>query len=331
MPRLDRTQDVVQRLRGHWRLNLSEPLWGRSAILALRRVLDDEAEARLPHRADWCLGPDSFQQLLESLSDSAQIVSLESALQLHHDQLPRIALTFDGGWRDTLKQVSPTLERMALPANVFLPCPIAQRAWSSWHEALGEALWHEDTAERAARHLVESGLPVPPAYIGRRDEHYSQAIKTYIDELDQSYKPATLHGVAATLNADAIVSGESLDAFSIRRLEQGGLFRFGSLIPPRFTTRDAGTLARLRESQHQLAILCRHPLPIAADADVGTIADDDLARLATGAGIEHVLTRRAGWLEPSVDTVLLPRFVITQPVANSPGRLFDWLLGNLNS
>lgn len=128
MPRLDRTQDVVQRLRGHWRLNLSEPLWGRSAILALRRVLDDEAEARLPHRADWCLGPDSFQKLLESLSDSAQIVSLESVLQLHHDQLPRIALTFDGGWRDTLKQVSPMLERMALPANVFLPCPVTQRA-----------------------------------------------------------------------------------------------------------------------------------------------------------------------------------------------------------
>ena len=70
---------------------------------------------------------------------------------------------------------------------------------------------------------------------------------------------------------------------------------------------------------------------IAADADAGTITDDDLAGLATGAGIQQVLTRRAGWLEPPIDTVLLPRFVITQPVANSPGRLFDWLLGNLNS
>ena len=329
MPRLDRTQDVVQRLRGHWRLNLSEPLWGRSAILALRRVLDDEAEARLPHRTDWCLGPDSFQQLLESLSDSAQIVGLESVLQLHHDQLPRIALTFDGGWRDTLKQVSPMLERMALPANVFLPCPVTQRAWSSWHEAFGEALWHEDTAELAARRLVEAGLPPPPAFAGSRDERYSQAIKTYVDELDQSHKPATLYAVAATLGAEAIFSDEALDAFSIRRLEQGGLFRFGSLMPPRLLTRDARALARLRESQHQLAILCRHPLPIATYA--GADEDDDLARLATGAGIQHVLTRRAGWLEPPIDTVLLPRFVITQPVANSPGRLFDWLLGNLRS
>ena len=329
MPRLDRTQDVVQRLRGHWRLNLSEPLWGRSAILALRRVLDDEAEARLPHRADWCLGPDSFQKLLESLSDSAQIVSLESVLQLHHDQLPRIALTFDGGWRDTLKQVAPTLERMALPANVFLPCPVTQRAWSSWHEAFGEALWHEDTAERAAQQLVEAGLPAPPVVAGSRDEHYSQAIKTYVDELDQSYKPATLYAVAATLGNEAIFSDETLDAFSIRRLEQGGLFRFGSLIPPRFTTRDAGTLAQLRVVHGRVVVRDCHPLPIAAYAGGGE--DDDLARLATGAGIEHVLTRRTGWLEPPVDTVLLPRFVITQPVANSPGRLFDWLLGNLRS
>ena len=30
--------------------------------------------------------------------------------------------------------------------------------------------------------MTAAGLPVPPACIGRRDEHYSQAIKTYIDE-----------------------------------------------------------------------------------------------------------------------------------------------------
>ena len=66
MPRLDRPQDVVQRLRGHWRRNLSEPLWGRSAILALNRVLDSEDEARLPHRRDTSLGPESLAHLIRS-------------------------------------------------------------------------------------------------------------------------------------------------------------------------------------------------------------------------------------------------------------------------
>lgn len=329
MPRLDRTQDVVQRLRGHWRLNLSEPLWGRSAILALRRVLDDEAEARLPHRADWCLGPDSFQQLLESLSDSAQIVSLESALQLHHDQLPRIALTFDGGWRDTFKQVSPTLERLALPANVFLPCPVTQQAWSSWHEALSESLWREDMADNTQRLLVEAGLPAPPVSSSHRDERYSQAIKTYIGALGLTEKPATLHAIAAALDTETTFADEALDAFSIRRLEQNGLFRFGSLMPSLAMTHDAQALSRLRDSQHQLAVLCRHPLDIAACADSNP--GEALAKLAASADLERVLTRCTGWLEPPIDTVLLPRFVITQPVANSPGRLFDWLLGNLPS
>ncbi|MAM56853.1 MAG: polysaccharide deacetylase [Salinicola sp.] len=329
MPRLDRTQDVVQRLRGHWRLSLSEPLWGRSAILAMNRVLDDEAEARLPHRAGWCLGPDSFRQLLESLSESAQIVSLESVLQLHHDQLPRIALTFDGGWRDTLKQVSPALERLALPANVFLPCPVTQRAWSSWHEAIGEALWRDETADHARRLLAEAGLPAPPTVGTHRDERYSQAIRNYIAELDQSQDATALHAVASALDADPAFADEALDAFSIRRLEQGGLFRFGSLIPPHATTQDVSALIQLRESQHQLAVLCRHPLRIATSASAH--ADEGLARLAASAGIERVLTHRTGWLEPPIDTVLLPRFAITQPVANSPGRLFDWLLGNLPS
>jgi len=329
MPRLDRTQDVVQRLRGHWRLSLSEPLWGRSAVLALRRVLNDEAEARLPHRADWCLGPDSFQQLLESLSESAQIVSLESVLQLHHDQRPRIALTFDGGWRDTLKQVSPALERLALPANVFLPCPVTQQAWSSWHEVLGEALWRKDTANNAHRLLADAGLPMPPIANGHRDERYSQAIKTYLGELEQSQSPIMLRSIAATLGAEPAFADEALDAFSIRRLEHNGLFRFGSLMPSRTTTHDAQALSRLRDSQHQLAVLCRHPLNIAACTDASP--DEALAQLAVSAGIERVLTCRAGWLEPPVDTVLLPRFAITQPIANSPGRLFDWLLGNLRS
>ncbi|WP_342596253.1 polysaccharide deacetylase family protein [Salinicola lusitanus] len=329
MSRLDRTQDVVQRLRGHWRLSLSEPLWGRSAILALNRVLDDEAEARLPHRADWCLGPDSFRHLLESLSESAQIVSLESVLQLHHDQLPRIALTFDGGWRDTLKQVSPTLERLTLPANVFLPGPVTRRAWSSWHEAIGEALWSQETADHAKRLLAEAGLPAPPAAGAQRDERYSQAIRNYVAELDHSQDAITLHAVASALDSDPAFADETLDAFSIRRLEQGGLFRFGSLLPTHATSGDASALVQLRESQHQLAVLCRHPLRIATSASTET--DEKLARLATSAGIERVLTHRTGWLEPPIDTVLLPRFVITQPVANSQGRLFDWLLGNLPS
>jgi|GEM_PF-2535842 len=327
MPRLDRTQDVVQRLRGHWRLNLSEPLWGRSAILALRRVMDDETEARLPHRSDWCLGPDSFRQLLESLSESAQIVSLESTLQLHHDQLPRIALTFDGGWRDTFKQVSPTMERLALPANVFLPCPITQQAWSSWHEVIGEALWREDTADNAHRLIADASLPMPPLANGYRDERYSQTIKTYIDELEQPHNALTLRAIAASLGSEPAFTDQALDAFSIRRLEQDGLFRFGSLMPERSTPLDVQALNRLRDSRHQLAVLCRHPLNMAASAH--DPADEALTRLAVNAGFERVLTRRAGWLEPPIDTILLPRFLITQPIANSPGRLFDWLLGNL--
>lgn len=329
MPRLDRTQDVVQRLRGHWRLSLSEPLWGRSAILALGRVVDDEAKARLPHRSGWCLGPDSFRQLLESLSENAQIVSLESALQLHHDQLPRIALTFDGGWRETLKQISPTLERLALPANVFLPAPITRRAWSSWQEAIGESLWKKASLDNTRRRLREAGLPAPPTTDDSHDERYSQAIKVYLDQIARSETLTTLETVAEALGAEAMLTEEALDAFSIRRLEQGGLFRFGALMPPHSMTRDLHALNQLRESQHQLAVMCRHPLSIAACHDESE--DEPLARLATHAGIERVLTRRTGWLEPPIDTVLLPRFAITQPLANSPGRLFDWLLGSLPS
>lgn len=323
MPKLDRPQSVVQRLRGHWRLSLSEPLWGRSAILAMQRVLDDEAEARLPHRAGWCLGPESFRQLLDSLTENAQIVGLDSALQLHHDPRPRIALTFDGGWQDLNRQVAPTLEHLALPASVFIPHVSTPRFRAPWRAIAGEALWRRDGADEVDLALENAGLPPPPPP-GEQDERYSQTIHDYLEGLRDAPQ-SSLEALAEALLPASALATQALDAFSVRRLEQSGLFRFGSLAMP--AIHGTHSLHQLRHSRHRLETLCQNPLDVVACANEGR--DPTLAQLAQKMGIRHVLTRRPGWLETPLDSVMLPRFAVTQPLASSPGRLFDWLLGYL--
>lgn len=330
MSRLERPQNMVQRLRGHWRRSISEPLWGRSAILALNRVLDSEDEARLPHRNEACLGPASFRHLLDNLSESAQIVSLQSALQLHHDPLPRIALTIDGGWRDIATQIHPVLERLAFPASVFLPDPTLRQPWMPDRTVIAEALWQdESTLGRVAARLGELGFPHAPH--GGNDERKSQAIRDYLDGLDARHDKQ-LGEVARTLWQEELCGNASdetqaLDAFSARRLDQAGLLRFGQLTDVAALATRADARRALQTGRQRLERLCREPLTLRACADPGDIGSLD--RFTPLDADARWLTRTPGWLEPGADTRRVPRFVIDQPLASSAGRLFDWLLGHL--
>ncbi|WP_110670744.1 polysaccharide deacetylase family protein [Salinicola halophilus] len=330
MARLERPQSVVQRLRGHWRRSVSEPLWGRSAILAINRVLASEDEARLPHRRGACLGPESLQQLIASLAESAQIVSLDSALHLHHDQLPRIALTVDGGWRDVATQIHPVLERLAFPASIFLPDPTVRQPWMPDRTLIAEALWHDESDHgRVAARLAEFGLPRAPH--GGCDERKSQAIDDYLEMLAGS---STLRckEIADRLWSEGLTGEETstsaaLDAFTVRRLDQGGLLRFGQLSDVAALAAGADARRALQTGRQRLARLCREPLTIRACTDLGDIGSLD--RFTPLDADARWLTRTPGWLEPGADTRRLPRFVIEQPLASSSGKLFDWLLGHL--
>ncbi|WP_157956803.1 polysaccharide deacetylase family protein [Salinicola aestuarinus] len=309
---------------------MSEPLWGRSAILAINRVLASEDEARLPHRRHYCLGPESLEQLIASLAESAQLVSLNHALQLHHDQLPRIALTIDGGWRDVATQIHPTLERLAFPASVFLPDPSLRQPWMPDRLSIAEALWHDESDHgRIAARLADLGLPRAPH--GGCDERKSHAIDEYMEALTTS-GTIPLREIADRLwreesSGEEGYAGAALDAFSVRRLDHGGLLRFGQLTDVAALAASCDARRALQSGRQRLARLCREPLAIRACTDVGDIGRLD--RFTPLDAEARWLTRTPGWLEPGVHAKHLPRFVIDQPLASSSGKLFDWLLGHL--
>ncbi|GHB09508.1 polysaccharide deacetylase family protein [Modicisalibacter luteus] len=326
---LDLAQDLAQRLRGHWRRSLAEPLWGRSAIIVLHRVLPSEQEARLPHRAPWCLGPESFERLLVALCDVARLVSLPTAMQLHHDPKARIALTFDAGWRDNADVAVPLLEHYAIPASIFVNTAWLGHPGGHWREVIGEGLWQVVAAHRIREAMGDACLPLPPMPPAHPNDAYSRALLAYFMQLGQ-VNPQRLSSVTQQLCQEFGQPNHGLDPFSIRRLESGGLIRFGARGVD-FTAFELQSEERIRwqvqRSRRTLARLCREPLPILAYPDERP--SPRVQQVVQRCGVQAALAADGGWLTHRSNRLALPRIAIAQPIAHSPGRLFDYLLGKL--
>lgn len=326
---LDLAQDLAQRLRGHWRRSLAEPLWGRSAIIVLHRVLPSEQEARLPHRAPWCLGPESFERLLVTLTDVARLVSLPTATQPHHDPKARITLTFDAGWRDNAEVAAPLLEHYAIPASIFVNTVWLGRPGGHWREVIGEGLWQVSSAQRIREAMGDNNLPLPPMPPPHPGEAYSHELLAYFKQLAR-VSPQQLANVAEQLCQDSSQPPYGLDPFSMRRLESGGLIRFGARGVD-FSTFESQSEERIRwqvqRSRRTLAHLCREPLPVFAYPDEHP--SPRVQQVIQRCGIQTALAGGDSWLTHRSNPLALPRIAISQPIAHSPGRLFDYLLGKL--
>ncbi|GHC38210.1 polysaccharide deacetylase family protein [Aidingimonas halophila] len=329
MQGLELTRDIAQRLRGHWRRSMTEPLRGRSAILVLHRVLPDEQEARRPHRAPYCLGPESFRHLLMSLVEVARIVSLDTALKAHRDPRACIALTFDDGWRDTAETAAPVLDHYALPASIFVSTGLLGKPRGFWWEVLAEGLWSRQRLDLIRDTLGDAGLPLPPMPPAHPDDAYSRALLRYLTTLQQA-PPTKLDAATDHLHRELGQIPHGLDPFSVRRLEASGLFRFGAhgVRPhPLDILDDRAASFQIRRSRRDLAKLCRAPLDAFAFSDPHP--SSRLKQLAGRCGVSTGLAGNGGWLSHHDDPLALPRIPISQPVAQSPGRLYDWLLGHL--
>jgi peptidoglycan/xylan/chitin deacetylase (PgdA/CDA1 family) len=90
-------------------------------VLTLHRVLPDQ-ECRKCYDQHLVLSTRVFEDLLIYLQQHCQVVSLNTLLtgSRASNDVQRIALTFDDGWRDTFMHAFPLLVRYRIPATVFI-------------------------------------------------------------------------------------------------------------------------------------------------------------------------------------------------------------------
>lgn len=307
-------------------------LRGAGVILMLHRVLANDRDAELPHRNELCVGPLAFDHLLGWLKRHFDCVPLMVLLQPKStsagSRRPRVALTFDDGWRDNALNAFPLLKKHQVPASIFLSTDFIGSCQRFWWESLGETLWGshgQASRQRLIKHLQLIGRPLPMALLQDGDEfnrsltlvHYLQSLKTLtLDALNQ-----------LTNECPEELLPQALDWQQVRGLEGSGLISFG----PHGASHtiltgldDQHLVQELSRSHRALMQGCMRPLPVYCypngDHDQRVreclVAYSYLYALGTDAGIY----RGAG------DPLVLPRIGVSQRNASRP-ELLAWRIG----
>lgn len=317
------------------RLSLTPPLkqglFGNTgSILMLHRVVPDETAAALPHREPLCVGKSSFENLLLWLKQHFDCVPLAELFALNgtSDRRPRVALTFDDGWRDNAVHAFPLLRQHQVPASIFLSTDFIGSARRFWWEAIGETLWGSfgaEARERLAATLRQLQL-VPPAELAAEqpDEQRSKALAGFLQRLKRL--PADqLQALADGCPEPA--EPHALDWQQVAEMEASGLVRFGphGASHAILTELDESSLeAEVQRSRETLDRHCAAPLPIYCypngdhDAHVHAALRRQGYRLA--------LSTRPGLVRnrPTED-LALPRIGVSHQSARQPG-LLAWRL-----
>ena len=237
---------------------------------------------------------------------------------------PRVALTFDDGWRDNAVNAFPLLQKHQVPASIFLSTDFIGSHQRFWWESLGETLWGSH-GDKARMHLIEClrvcGHPLPVLVDDIDVDRRSLALLHYLQSL-KSLAPHELDRLTDECPQDS--QPQALDWHQVRALEASGLVRFGphGASHAILTGLDDVRLGEeIKRSRDALYNGCNRPLPVYCypngDNDERVrqqIADHDYPfALGTGTGIY----RGEG------DPLNLPRFGVSQRSARNP-ELLSW-------
>ena len=305
-------------------------LQGSGAILMLHRVVADDSRAALPHRASLCIGARAFEHLLLWLRQHFDCVPLAELLDApgQAGQRPRLALTFDDGWRDNATQAFPLLKKHGVPASIFLSTDFIGSDRRFWWEALGETLWGsfgEAPRQQLAQRLRELQLAPPAALFESGAAHpRSHCLAQFLQQL-KGLPAQTLQALADSCPVPA--EPHALDWWQVRAMEASGLVRFGphGASHAILTGLDGRDLAdELCRSREALESHCQAPLPIYCypNGDHDARVCDALRR----AGYLRALGTHTGLLRaPLGDSLSLPRIGVSQQSAQRP-NLLAWRL-----
>lgn len=322
-------QALLKQLIGGLYLATLAPRQLRAAgtILMLHRVVADDQVASPPHRAALCLGLPTFARLLDWIGTHFDCVPLEELLQPGVGRRPRLALTFDDGWRDNAELAFPLLRERSLPASIFLSTDHIGSGKPFWWEAIGELLWQAPDS-RAARPLLARLAELDhraPARLLQTNPSRARSLLlgSYLAQLKQ-LPPMQLDELAALCPPSS--QPHALDWEQVRSLERSGLMRFGPhgaahAILTQLTP--AATQLDLSRSQRTLAAECAQPLPIYCypNGDHDARVREAIVQL----GYHFALGTAPGLVKSDSPRLALPRIDIGQATTQRPGRL-GWRL-----
>jgi len=322
-------KQLIKRTSG-W-LYLNSPmgriqLHGAGVILMLHRVVSNDRAANLPHRNELCVGPKAFEHLLVWLKKHFDCVPLMDILQpgIQRSERPKVALTFDDGWRDNAVNAFPLLQKYQVPASIFLSTDFIGSRQRFWWESIGETLW-KSHGEKARMHLIEClqqlGRPLPVLCDDPDVQRRSLALLHFLQNL-KTLSPLELNRLTDECPQESLP--QALDWHQVRFLEASGLVRFGphGASHTILTSLDDQRLdEELRRSRDALQNGCNRPLPVYCYPNGDN--DERVRQHVADQDFPFALGTDTGIYRGTADPLALPRFGVSQRTARNP-ELLSW-------
>ncbi|NBA96326.1 polysaccharide deacetylase family protein [Pseudomonas sp. R5(2019)] len=299
-------------------------LMGAGMILMLHRVLADDDSAALPHRNELCVGPQAFARLLNWLQLHFDCVPLMELLEPSQASArPRVALTFDDGWRDNALNAFPLLQQHKVPASIFLSTDFIGSRQRFWWESLGETLWGT-YGPQARLKLMEQvrqiGRPLPSGFfMGASEARRSLALANYLQSL-KTLAPIALRALIDSCPTESLP--QAMDWEQVRSLEDSGLITFGphGASHTILTGLDDRKLdEELSRSHAALQNGCRSPLPVYCYPNGDH--DQRVRKHLAAHHYPYALSTRAGICHDNDNPLALPRIGVSQRNASRPSLL----------
>ena len=207
----------------------------RLLILTYHRVLPPTHPAREYEEQGMMVSAQNLEMHLRLIGGYATFMHLDDWLDQRDAgaTLPRLtcAVTFDDGWSDNYHHAFAVLQRMQIPATIFLATARIGTVLGFWPTTLGRLLfaaWQQDNhalIEALADRLPLIRWPKSVPITARRAVAYK-----VIDQLKKSYLDQEIDA-ALTLLAAAQMRNQQpdlLDWEQVRRMADTGLIKLGS-------------------------------------------------------------------------------------------------------
>ena len=298
---------------------------GRLCIVNYHRILEQgdpllESEPNLA----------TFEWHMQLLAECFHVMPLQEALDtLATERMPprAVCITFDDGYRSTHDLALPVLNKLQLPASVFITTGHMDQG-SMWNDMILEAIRQQPSGELDLR---SAGLAVYPL----RSTADRKATANQVTESTKYLPPTARSELLKTLEA---LAGKSLQQSlmltreMIIELAQNNIEIGGHTITHPILTKLDDDAARfeIMENKRQLEDIIGKPISLFAypNGKTGMDYDQRHVTMVEQAGYRAAFTTEVGAVTRQNHPYEIPR---SRPWDASPlmfsGRLLQWLMG----
>jgi peptidoglycan/xylan/chitin deacetylase (PgdA/CDA1 family) len=224
----------------------------RLLIITYHGIREDASPAR-----SWLLLPVSeFARQMEFLHAHYDVLPIDDALATPANGRPRACITFDDGYRNNLELALPVLERLRLPATIYLPTAFIGSSHVLWTTRLDLGLPKASAGVRAqiADWVSLPHDPSTPAFV----HGVSDALKA-LRPREREYLLTKIFGQIPAPSADEVKPHAFVTWPDVTRMESTGLISFGAHTAHHEIVRnldDASLRDELQSSVEEVARRC---------------------------------------------------------------------------